>query len=230
VEPVAALRARPQAAPVRGRALAAVGALLFAAVAVVVGALVHTGRFQHFDQYSVSHLMPWLEPVHHSSAFKFALPEHRDAGWGTVVGLVIYPASIPISVAIVALCALLLVRRGRSTAAFSVCIAFVWGMVIALIGKATIERPETLHQTSWGKHGYTHGFDQSLPSGHTIRAILVAMAISQVARTGKLAYLWALAVPPALVAIGDHTPTDVIAGLGVGFALVFARYALRPDA
>jgi membrane-associated phospholipid phosphatase len=228
VEPVATLRVRPEAAPLRGRALAALGALLCAAAAVVVGALVHSGRFQHFDQYSVSHLMPWLEPVHHHSALKFALPEHRGAGWGTLVALVTYPASLPISIAIVALCALLLVRRGRSTAAFDICITFVWGNVIAFIGKATIER-ETLHQTSWGRHGYTHGFDQSLPSGHTIRAILVAMAISEVARAGRLAYLWALAVPPALVAIGDHTPTDVFAGLGVGFALVLARYALRPN-
>jgi membrane-associated phospholipid phosphatase len=209
------------------RVLALIGAVLAAAVAVVVGVLVHSGRAQHFDQYSVSHLMPWLEPFHHTSRWKFALPETRDAGWGTLVALIVYPASVPISTAIVVLCALVLMRRGRSAAAVDVCVVFILGNVIALLGKETITR-ETLHQTSFGKHGYTHGFDQSVPSGHTIRAVIVAMALSEVARAGRLAYIWALAVPPALVAIGDHTPTDVIAGLGVGFALVLGRRALRP--
>src|SRR5579885_2193034 len=152
----------------RARALALAGTIAASAVAILIAALVQTGRLAHFDQYSVSHLMPWLEPRHHTSRWQFAVPEKRGSGWGTAVALVPYPASILVSAIIVSVCALVLLRRRRRASAVELCLVLVWANVIAYIGKAAVTR-ETLHQTSWGKHGYTHGFDHSVPSGHTIR-------------------------------------------------------------
>jgi membrane-associated phospholipid phosphatase len=62
---------------------------------------------------------------------------------------------------------------------------------------------------------HVYGFDQSLPSGHTIRSLLVAGAIACAWHWGRLALVWAAGVPFALVVLGHHTPTDVAAGVFV---------------
>jgi len=209
----------------RKRAAAFAGALVAAGVAVGIAAAVQTGRLAHFDQYSVYHLMPWLEPTHHTSRWHFAVPEKRVSRWGTLVALVTYPASILVSALIVLACAAVLWSRGRRRSAAEVCVLMVWANVIAYLGKATITR-ETLH-AGFRKHGLTHGFDHSVPSGHAIRAVVVAFGLAQLGRAGRVAWLWALAVPVALVAIGDHTPSDVVCGFAVGVALVLARRVLR---
>ena len=62
-------------------------------------------------------------------------------------------------------------------------------------------------------------FDTSLPSGHTIRSLIVAGAVAAAWRSGRAAYVWAATVPFALVATGAHTPTDVVAGSLIAVAL-----------
>ena len=68
------------------------------------------------------------------------------------------------------------------------------------------------------------GFDHSLPSGHTLRALVVALALACVWRAGRLAFLWAATVPVSLVVTGDHVPTDVLAA---ALLFVAAAAALR---
>ena len=189
--------------------VAAVGAAVFVALAVLVA----TGVFTGLDVHAVSHWMPWLRPtapslIHVSSVF---LPQTRWTIGGTLVALWSYPASPFISGLVVAGCAYVALRRGSRRAAISLCALWVVANVLELIGKAVIARP------SVGVAGFRHSY----PSGHTIRACVVAAAIAWTwRRAGMAAVAWALLVPVALVLIGDHTPTDVVGGLALAACLI----------
>jgi membrane-associated phospholipid phosphatase len=202
------------------RLLLLCGACGAALVPIALAVAVDCGRLAHFDQYSVSHLMPWLGPTtKRTTLAHLVVPEARHTLGGTLVALLVYPASFLVSGAIVLACALALARRDRWTPAVALCAGWLAVGAVEAAGKRLVTRP-TLRETSWGSHGYLPGFDHSLPSGHTMRALVVAAAVAAAARGGRLAYLWALSVPVALVAIGDHTVTDVDAGLGAGIAVV----------
>src|SRR5581483_5478523 len=101
-------------------------AIVAGGACAVLAVLVHDGRFAHFDQHSVSHWMPWLEPpVHHSALEHAAGVETRSTTGGTLVSLVTYPASIAISGAITVLCATLLWRRRRQRAGVGLVLLWV---------------------------------------------------------------------------------------------------------
>ena len=223
---MASAQARPRllASPVRLDILAALG---FAAVAVALGALVGHGHLHRLDQYGLSHLSPWLEPQpEHRSHLRALAPETRHSLGGTLVALSVYPASFLVSAAIVLAAAAALARRGRGVIGFALVVAWVAANAFELAGKVLVTKP-VLQQTSWGWHGLLPGFNHSLPSGHAMRAFVVAAAVSALWRGGRVAFLWALAVPFALVAVGDHTITDVIAGTAAGLALAAAVHAAR---
>jgi membrane-associated phospholipid phosphatase len=96
--------------------------------------------------------------------------------------------------------------------------AWVVGNGIEVIGKGTIVRPAL-----YGGAGRIHivGFDTSFPSGHMIRGIVVAFAISLIfPRMLRWAAFWAVLVAPALVLQAAHTVSDVIGGILVGLILV----------
>ena len=92
--------------------------------------------------------------------------------------------------------------------------AVVRGNAVELAGKLTLRKPALYHH-----HFHVTAFDTSLPSGHTIRAFIVAGAVAAAWRSGRTAYVWAATVPIALVVTGAHTPTDVVAGVCVAVAL-----------
>ena len=190
------------------------------AACIALAVLVQRGRFAHFDQHAVSHWMPWLEPPVHRSVLEHAAGlETRSTTGGSLVSLSTYPASIAISGAIVLLCAAVLWRRHRQRAGIGLVVLWIAANAIALIGKHEVTRP-ILHQTSFGHHGNLPGLSHSFPSGHALRAIVVALSLAAVAKTGRVVWVWALAVPFALVAIAAHTPTDVVGGVLAGIALV----------
>ena len=201
------------------RASALVVAAGSSGAAVVLTMLVRSGRFARFDQHSVSHWMPWLEPTPTTGLHGLVAPETRQATWGTVVALGTFPASVVVSGSLVLAVVVLLWLRGRRRS--SIVLADIWiaANVIELLGKHLVTRP-TLHETTWGYHGVLGGLRDSLPSGHVIRALVLATALAALERAGRLAYLWALAVPVGVVTIGDHTPTDAAVGLAVGIALI----------
>jgi membrane-associated phospholipid phosphatase len=189
------------------RRLAVIAFLLF----VVLAALVAAGAFHGVDQYAVSHWMPWLQGKSHPfvQLSTLVVPETRWTLGGTLVALWTYPASLLPS-ALVAGYAAWRLRDARPA------VLWVAANVVELAGKLIVERPALY---AHGRH--VTGFDHSLPSGHTMRSLVVAYALAALWRRGRFAYAWALTVPFALVVTGDHVPTDVVAGI-----LAFAALAV----
>jgi membrane-associated phospholipid phosphatase len=188
------------------RALAVGAGFAFLALA----GLVWAGALGGFDNHAIHHWMPWARPpgehrlVSLRSAF---LPETRSTLGGTLVGLWVYPASPFLSLLIVLLCARFLERR----AAFAVVALWVVANAIELAGKLTITRPPV----------DIANLRDSFPSGHTVRALVLAAGLAWTwRRTGPVAVAWALTVPFALVALGDHVPTDVIGGALLAACLI----------
>jgi membrane-associated phospholipid phosphatase len=82
---------------------------------------------------------------------------------------------------------------------------------LELIGKSSLTRPALT----------VDSFRHSFPSGHALRACIVAAAVAWTwGHLGVAAAAWALTVPVALVALGDHTPTDVTAGVLLAICLI----------
>jgi membrane-associated phospholipid phosphatase len=171
------------------------------------------GVFTGIDRYSARHLMPWLEPstsrlINIGALF---LPETRPSLGGSLVALWTYPASPFISGLVIAACAYAVDRRGDRRAAFSFFVLWIVANVLELIGKLVIARPAI------GVHRFQHSY----PSGHTLRAFVIAAVVTWTwRRTGPTVTVWALAVPVALVLLGDHTPTDVVGGLLLASCLI----------
>lgn len=197
------------------RRLAVVFALLFVALAI----LVELGEFTWLDQYAVDHWMPWIQPKPHPLVTIGALlvPGTKSGTLGTIVDLWTYPAAVVPSGIVIAI--VLYARRRR---------ALVWAAlwvaanVVELAGKLIVARPHLYY------HGlHVTGFDHSLPSGHTLRSLVVATALAATWKQGRAALAWAATIPFALVALGDHTPTDVVAGV---LAFVALYLALRRPA
>ena len=149
--------------------------------------------------------MPTLGPAEDTGIAGILLPLTDYHGvWDAIADLWLYPASVLVSGALIALC--------RSRVWFG---AWFVGTAIEVVVKSTLARPD-LHQ---GAH-HLVDFDQSLPSGHTIRSLLVAAAVARAyPRAARWAWAWAASVWILLVAQGWHVPTDVAAGLLLGSAL-----------
>jgi membrane-associated phospholipid phosphatase len=144
------------------------------------------------------------------------LPETRPTAGATLVALWTYPASPLISALVVGACAYVLDRRGARTRAVGFLVLWIAANALELIGKAGLTRP-ALDVAS---------FRHSFPSGHSLRACIVAAAVAWTwRRAGLAAVAWAASVPIALVALGDHTPTDVIAGVLLALCLIAATDA-----
>jgi membrane-associated phospholipid phosphatase len=188
------------------------------ALFLITAALVASGACSGVDQYAVSHLMPWREPNDRPFLAALTLPELRGGIWRSLADLALYPAGFLPSGLIVAGCAIAHRRRGEIAAAYAWCALWIAGNAVELAGKTVVERP-ALHD----ENGHIAVFDQSLPSGHTIRALLVAGALAALWRAGRWAYVWAAAVCVALVPLGWHAPLDVVGGVLVAAALLAAQ-------
>jgi membrane-associated phospholipid phosphatase len=167
------------------------------------------GACTRLDRYAVHHWMPWSHFGPHrlievASVFR---PQTESTFGGTLVALWTYPASPFISGLIVLACAWKLGGR-RGVVAIGL---WIVGNAIELIGKLVVARP------SLGEPG----FSDSFPSGHTLRAFVTAAILAWTwRRAGTPAFVWAVGVACALVAIGDHVPTDVLGGALLAAALV----------
>lgn len=191
------------------RRVALVSAILFVTLAV----LVDLGRFTWLDQHAVSHWMPWLQPKPQPLVTIGGLfvPGTKSSAFGTLLDIWTYPAAVFPSFVIVAL---LVVLRGWNAAVWAV--LWVAANLVEVAGKLIVERPNLYF------HGvHVSGLDHSLPSGHTLRSLVVATALAATWRAGRPALLWAATIPFALVALGAHTPTDVVAGL-LAFTALYA--------
>lgn len=200
------------------RILAPAGAVAF----LVLAALVTTGATHGLDRYAAQHWMPWREPPHNALIQPKAVfvPEGRWTLGGTLVALLTYPASPFVSAVVVLLCAWRLRRRGERLGALALCALWVAANVLEVSGKLIVARDPI-----------RDAFRHSYPSGHTVRACVVAAAVAAVwHRAHVLLGAWAVVgVPVALVLIGDHTPTDVVGGLLLALFLLAAAAAALHD-
>src|SRR5207245_2301892 len=118
---------------------------------------------------------------------------------------------------------LVLWRRGAIVDALVWGGAFVAGNVVDVIGKSLLERP-ALYARAGGHTVHVASFDDSYPSGHAIRIVLVAALAAFVwRRAWPVLALWAVAALVVLVPGGLHVPTDVVGGaLAAGFLVTSA--------
>ena len=186
-----------------GAALAALLGVTFAWVAHRVRA----GSTQAFDEgvlrWVAAHRLPWLEST---------LLELTFLGTGTVV------------VTIAGVAALFLALTRQRTAAALLLWSTVGAILLNNVLKAAFVRPRP-ELFTWGTHVRTTSF----PSGHAMSAAAIygtvaflAARLAQQRRTRIAIYVVAalviVVVAASRVYLGVHYPTDVAAGLLVGFA------------
>jgi membrane-associated phospholipid phosphatase len=192
-------------------------AVTYATLAVLVAA----GAFTGVDQWAVDHLMP-------SSAFhrgrpgllEAAIPllhQRFDSPLALAADIVTLPAAALVSLAIV-------VAAWR-VAGLGLVAAWAAGSAVELLCKHVLVRPALYDGTF-----HVVAFDSSFPSGHALRAVLVACAVTQTwPRARGAAIVWVVASVVLLQLAGWHTPTDLAGGLLLGglaaLALVGGRRA-----
>jgi membrane-associated phospholipid phosphatase len=189
------------------------GLVLFVATAVLVA----DGALTHVDQHAVTHLMPWLDPhpTGHVTVWSLISPGLHLPVAKALLTLWVYPAAVVPSAIVVGAAAWTLHRRGDDEAAVTWSVLWLAANAIELAGKWLIERPALY--TSSGFH--IEAFDHALPSGHTLRSLVVAGALAYTWRWGWLAVVWSASVAFVLVPLGWHTPTDILAGIFVALML-----------
>jgi membrane-associated phospholipid phosphatase len=226
-----ALRERVVAAVPSRRSAWLLGALVLAFIGLT--ALVAAGVFTRVDQFSVDHFMPWLRPSGKSpdTTVGFYRPFPMDvSGWTKALELWTYPCSLLVSGLVVVLAGVVLWRRYGPVVGLLPAAAWIVGNGIEVIGKGTITRP-ALYGDVHGVPVHIVAYDNSFPSGHMIRGMVVAFSIALVwTRASRWAALWAVLVAPALLLQSAHTLTDVVGGILVGaIVLVLAEGVLASE-
>ncbi len=93
-----------------------------------------------------------------------------------ILDVLTYPCSALISGLVVAGFALAVRRRFGWVVALAPASAWVVGNIVEKVGKHWLFRPD-LYMTSGGVPIHVDGYDDSFPSGHTIRCMIVALCV-----------------------------------------------------
>ena len=213
------------------RATEGVAAIAATVVAfAVLAGLVMAGSLSAIDQYAVDHWMPNFQPSSGSTSGSLAhqFYPHLGSPLEAFCNLWTFPASPVVSGALVALCCVVLVRRGLPAAGLTWGGAWVAGNLAEVVGKHFLYRP-ALHAVVNGMRVSFGSFAHSFPSGHALRAVITAAVLATVWKRAALpALLWALVALPALVVAAAHTPSDIVGGVLVAvLAILTARAFLR---
>lgn len=217
--------------PLRARVtrlqLAIVGsALAFAALA----ALVVDGRLASIDRYALVHWMPGLNPSTATDSIPpvegVFVPFSLDTPWWQkLLEAITYPASVLVSILVFGVAYAVLVRRGEKRVALVWAAAWLVANALEVGEKVAIERPG-LYGSEDGTPYHVVPFDHSFPSGHAMRAVLVAAVVAFLwKRLAWPAAVWVLLMGVCLVAASQHVPSDVAGGLIFGLLVVLATYA-----
>ena len=202
---------------------------------VTLAALVVGGALTSVDRYALVHWMPGFDPDKVSRSVPpvngvFMPFNLGTAWWQKALDVSTYPASVLVSVLVFGLAAAVLVRRGAPVAAGAWVTAYVGANVLEVILKAVFRRP-ALYRPYDGVSYHATIFDHAFPSGHAMRAVLVAGVIAFVWRRFTWpAAVWAALVPVLLVAGSAHVPSDVAGGAIFGLIAVLATHAALPAA
>jgi len=182
---------------------------------LAVAVLVDSGAAAPLDRFGLRHLPTWYDGLDSSVTG----PLHEVAAAADPL-----PAILVTAIA----CAGLLVRgRRRAAAAWLVSIGLAFA--VELVGKLTVDQIRVVGATTT-----IAGIRvaDSFPSGHAIRSVLMAGAVSEalpMARRPALA--WAIVTVVVVSLSRGHVLTDVIGGVLAGAALVgWARRPGRPRA
>jgi membrane-associated phospholipid phosphatase len=190
-------------------------------------ALVQAGALTAVDQFSADRLMPWLVPGSSSglSAESFYRPfPLRSPAAIKLFDLWTYPCSVSISALVVLGAGAVLWRRRGPVAGVAPAAAWVIANGIEVVGKGVLTKPD-IFGDAHGQRVHVVAYDDSFPSGHMTRGVVVAWALALVwTRAARWLALWAALVAPALVLSSAHTITDVIGGALVGSVTVVALH------
>jgi hypothetical protein len=156
-----------------------------------LAALVAAGVLHGLDRWAIDHVMPGAhldarEPTL-AEALVPLLGAHWDSPWSIAANIVTLPAAFAVSLALVA-------WRSRALA-----LALLAAVAVEVICKETIDRPGL------------GPFDNSFPSGHTLRTVIVAVAFAS-----PWSAAWALASVSLIQLAGWHVPTDIAGGALLG--------------
>lgn len=171
--------------------------------------------------------MPGSHEVHPPPTLVESVVPLLHADFATPVAaaaqVVTLPAQLVISALLVAGACLALLRRGRTGAATVWAAAWLLGDAVEVACKHALERPRLY------RHGvHVAAFDSSWPSGHAVRAAIVAAALAAAwPRLRVPAALWLAAAVVLLEAAGFHTPSDLLGGLLVAALLVAGARAIE---
>lgn len=195
-------------------------ALPLAAAYAALAVLVAAGAFTGLDQWAVDHAMPGGHGAGPPPTLvEAAVPLYHASwhGWlNGIADLVTLPAQALVSSLLAAGCLLVLLRRGRRTAAVTWGAAWIAGNAVEVLCKSMLARP-LLHRDGLA----LTAFSSSFPSGHTLRALLLASLAAAIwpAASRRLA-TWAAVTLVLLEVDGVHVPTDIAGGLLLAGLLV----------
>lgn len=208
--------------------LASLLAAAFAALTIAVAA--HALR--PADRFAIDHLQPFtndnvagtIAPAQPQRALRPVIAGERSPA-ESAAAVAFAPADAASALVLAAGAALLLRRRGRSWAASGAWVAAVV-VSLAVEGAGKLVVPQlafTPPSTILGVE-----IAGTYPSGHTMRAVLVAaMAVVLWPRLRPVAVLWVAYVTAVLELGGLHLPSDIAGGLLAGGALAAAAVALQ---
>ena len=138
-----------------------------------------------------------------------------------VAEVVTLPGQVVVSFLLVAAASRHLWKRGRNDAAVFWLAAWLLAVAVEIVFRHTLTRPPLYRDDV-----HIVAFDDSWPSGHTLRAGVAAGALAVAwPRLRPLLALWLVAVMVLLVLAGFHAPTDILGGLLL--AIVAAAAAIE---
>jgi membrane-associated phospholipid phosphatase len=209
-----------------GRAIATTLVALALLTALVLGGVL-TGP----DEWGLDHVMPALNPTSPGNGIVTSHGLWRPFSldipwWQQELDLYTYPGSVLVSGLVLVIACAVLVRRGQRWPALAWAGAWCAGSAIELVGKYVLTRP-SLYWTDGRARLHVAPFDNSYPSGHTVRSIVIAAIIAYVwPRARPPVAVWLAFVPACLVIVAAHTITDVIGGLLLGALIVLVAQAM----
>ena len=189
----------------------------------VLGALVGLGKLDSIDGYAVRHLMPFRASDSGGSSLLGTLVSYHDREFhpGRVLRL---PASALLSTVIVLLVCFVLWTHGQRRWALLWIGAFGIGNIVELGSKKVITKPLIYAMTD-GEITPV-GLRHSFPSGHALRAVLVAALVTTAwPRLWPLVATWVFAVFVTLELDGIHTISDLVGGLLLAAVLILLVWA-----
>ena len=186
---------------------------MLAAAYAAVAALVAAGALSGVDEWAATHAMPFAGAAAARPTLVDGLvPLHGvDLGRAgdALAAVVTLPGQVLLSALAAAVAWFELRRRGRTATAVAWAAALVLATAIEAVGKESLTRPPLYRDSI-----ELVGFDNSWPSGHTVRAAVLALTLAAAwPRLRPLLALWLVASLVLLELSGAHTPSDILGGL-----------------